>query len=72
MVARGFSQEYSIDYLETYAPVSRFASICIILALAAKYKLYLQQIDVQTAFLYRDLEEEIYIEPPKGLLVTPG
>jgi hypothetical protein len=72
MVARGFSQEYGIDYLETYAPVSRFASIRIILALAVKYKLHLQQIDVQTAFLYRDLEEEIYMEPPEGLSVTPG
>ena len=72
MVARGFSQEYGFDYLETYAPVSRFASIRIILVLAARYKLYLQQIDVQTAFLYRDLKEEIYIEPPKGLLVAPS
>jgi len=72
MVARGFSQEYGIDYLETYAPVSRFASIRIILSLAAKYKLHLQQMDVQTAFLYRDLEEEIYIESPKGLLVEPS
>ena len=41
MVARGFSQEYGINYLETYAPVSRFASIRMILLLAAKYKLYL-------------------------------
>jgi hypothetical protein len=72
MVARGFSQEYGIDYLETYAPVSRFASIRMILALAAKYKLHLQQMDVQTAFLYGDLEEEIYMEPPEGLSVTPG
>ncbi len=72
MVARGFSQEYGIDYLETYAPVSRLASIRMILSLAAKYKLHLQQMDVQTAFLYGDLEEEIYMESPEGLPVEPG
>jgi hypothetical protein len=72
MVARGFSQEYGIDYFETYAPVSRFASIRMILALAAKFKLHLQQMDVQTTFLYGDLEEDIYMEPPEGLSVEPG
>jgi hypothetical protein len=66
LVARGFSQVYRQDYFETYAPVARLASIRTLLALAAKYQLEIQQIDVKTAFLYGDLDEEIYIELPKG------
>jgi hypothetical protein len=37
-----------------------------LLALAAKYQLEIQQMDVKTAFLYKDLDEEIYMELPKG------
>jgi hypothetical protein len=64
LVARGFSQEYGLDYWETYAPVARFSSIRLLLALAARHKLKVQQMDVQTAFLYGDLTEEIYMEQP--------
>jgi hypothetical protein len=66
LVARGFSQVYGQDYFETYAPVARLASIRTLLALAAKYQLEIQQIDVKTAFLYGDLDKEIYIKLPKG------
>jgi hypothetical protein len=57
---------YGQDYFETYAPVARLASIRTLLALAAKYQLEVQQMDVKTAFLYRDLNEEIYMKLPKG------
>jgi hypothetical protein len=66
LVTQGFSQVYGQDYFETYAPVARLASIQTLLALAAKYQLEIQQIDVKTAFLYRDLDKKIYIELPKG------
>src|ERR1700716_1254047 len=65
LVARGFSQEYGLDYWETYAPVARFSSIRLLLALAARHKLKVQQMDVQTAFLYGDLTEDIYMEQPE-------
>jgi hypothetical protein len=66
LVARGFSQVYSQDYFETYALVVCLASIRTQLALAAKYQLEIQQIDVKTAFLYGDLDEEIYIKLSEG------
>jgi hypothetical protein len=66
LVARGFSQVYGQDYFETYAPVARLASIRTLLALAAKYQLEIQQMDVKTAFLYGDLDKEIYIKLPEG------
>lgn len=66
VVARGFTQEYGVDYLETFSPVVRFASVRVILAIAAKLKLTLKQFDVKTAFLYGDLQEDIYVKQPSG------
>jgi hypothetical protein len=56
-VARGFSQKEGIDYEETFAPVTRYISIKTIIALAAKMKWKLHQMDVKTAFLNGVIEE---------------
>lgn len=66
LVARGFSQIYGIDYLDTYAPVAKLASIRILFAIAAAFDLELHQMDVVTAFLANKLDEEIYMEQPEG------
>jgi hypothetical protein len=55
-----------MDYNETFAPVAKFVSICCILALAAIEDMEIHQMDVKTAFLNSDLEEEIYMEQPEG------
>jgi transposase InsO family protein len=68
-VARGFSQKEGIDYEETFAPVARYTSIRTIIALAAKMKWKLHQMDVKTAFLNGVIEEEVYIEQPQGFEV---
>ena len=66
IVAKGFSQEYQINYDETFAPVVKWDSIQILLALAACFDLEVDQMDVKTAFLNSDLEHSIYMEPPPG------
>jgi hypothetical protein len=71
LVARGFVQEYGIDYDETYSPVVRFTSIRTLLAFAAERKMMIHQMDVVTAFLNGILEEEIYMEQPEGY-TKPG
>jgi hypothetical protein len=64
-VVRGFSQHEGIDYEETFAPVARYTSIKTIIALAAKMKWKLHQMDVKTMFLNGVIEEEVYIEQPQ-------
>jgi hypothetical protein len=59
-----------VDFNETFAPVAKFASIRAVLALAAFYDLELHQMDVKTAFLNGDLEEEIYMQQPDGFVVN--
>ena len=69
LVAKGFKQKEGIDYFETYAPVARITSIRVLFALASIYDLYIHQMDVKTAFLNRDLDEEVYMEQPEGFVL---
>jgi hypothetical protein len=68
-VARGFSQKESIDYEETFAPIAKYTSIRTIIAVAAKMKWKLHQMDVKTTFLNGVIEEKVYIEQPQGFEV---
>ncbi|CAL9133113.1 unnamed protein product, partial [Musa textilis] len=72
LVAKGFTQKEGIDYTETFSPVSKKDSLCIILALVAHFDLELQQMDVKTAFLNGDLEEKVYMIQPEGFSSSVG
>src|SRR5258706_944520 len=66
LVAQGFSQREGIDYTNTFAPVVRLTSICITLAIATNLNLEMDHLDVETAFLNGKIDEEIYMQAPKG------
>jgi Reverse transcriptase (RNA-dependent DNA polymerase) len=66
LVARGFRQAYGIDYLDTFTPVAKLASLRILLTIAAMEDLEIHQMDIVTAFLLGDLEEHIYMDQPEG------
>lgn len=64
--AKGFSQKEGIDYNETFAPVLKYKSLRIVLAIAAVKDYELNQMDVQTAFLNATIKEEVYMKQPEG------
>ena len=66
LVAKGYFQQEGIDYDETYALVARFEAIRTFLAFAAQSNFKVYQMDVKSAFLNGELEEEVYIEQPPG------
>lgn len=66
LVARGFSQQPGVDYEETFSPVVSFTSIRMLLAYALQHNMVIHQMDVKTAFLNGELQEEIYMTQPEG------
>ena len=66
LVVKGFSQRKGIDFDEIFSPVVKMSSIRVVLGLVASQDLEIEQMDVKTAFLHGDLEEEIYMEQPEG------
>jgi hypothetical protein len=65
-VAKGFTQTYGLDYIESFSPVTKLNSICIIISLAANLDWLLHQLDVKNAFLHGDLTEAIYMAQSPG------
>ena len=67
VIAKGFAQKPGIDYTDTYAPVAWMESTRAILHIGASLDWEIHQMDVKTAFLHGDLEEEVYMEQPEGM-----
>ncbi|KAK0584804.1 hypothetical protein LWI29_018907 [Acer saccharum] len=66
LVVKGFQQIEGIDYSEIFSPVVKLTTIRLVLSIVAEKGLYLEQLDVKTAFLHGDLEKEIYMQQPEG------
>jgi hypothetical protein len=66
LVVKGYAQRHGIDYSEVFAPVARWDTIRLILALAAQKGWTVFQLDVKSAFLHGELEEAVYVEQPEG------
>ena len=69
LIAKSFTQEYKIDYEETFTLVAHISSVHGLLAVAAASKWDIFQMDVKNAFLNGDLSEEVYMQSPPGLSV---
>ena len=67
-VAKGYSQTPDIDYDETFSPTARITSMKVLLQLAVKYDLLVDQMDVKTAYLNAPIDCELYTEQPEGFV----
>ena len=70
LVAKGYTQKEGEDFFDTYSPVARLTTIRVLLSLAASHGLLVHQMDVKTAFLNGELEEEIYMDQPDGFVAN--
>ena len=70
LVAKGFTQRERVDYEATFSPVSSKDSFRVIMALVAHFDMELHQMDVKTAFLNGDLNEEVYMIQPEGFVAN--
>nr|GFB46674.1 putative reverse transcriptase, RNA-dependent DNA polymerase [Tanacetum cinerariifolium] len=68
LVAHGYRQEEGIYFEESFAPVARLKAIRIFLAYAAQKNMVVYQIDVKTAFLNGNLQEEVYVGQLDGFV----
>jgi hypothetical protein len=62
LVIKGYSQKEGEDYFDTYSHVARLTTIRVLLSLAASHGLIVHQMDIKTAFLHGELDEEIYMQ----------
>jgi len=69
LIAKGFSQVKGIDYDAIFSPMVQFETVQLMVALAILTNWHITGLDVKTAFLYRKLDEELYMEQPKGFKV---
>ncbi|CAA7025129.1 unnamed protein product [Microthlaspi erraticum] len=68
IVAQGFDQEEGIDYLKTYSPIVRSATVREVLHLATVMEWPIKQMDVKNAFLHGELSEVVYMKQPAGFV----
>jgi hypothetical protein len=66
LVCKGYAHVEGIEFEDTFVPVARMEAIHLLLAYACSKNIKMYQMDVKSAFMNGELEEEVYIEQPEG------
>jgi len=66
---KGYAQQFGVDFFDSFAPVARLDTIRMLLAFSAQKSWRGYQLDIKSTFLNGFLEEEIYVQHPKGFVV---
>ena len=61
LIAKSYSQSEGMDFNEIFFSIMKHISILVLLAIVALFDLELKQLDIKAAFLYSELEEQIYM-----------
>ena len=67
---KGFTQIVDIDYLNTFSRIVKMTTLRMLLSIATAKNWFLHQLNVNTAFLHGDVDEEVYMRVPPGLKVS--
>ena len=67
LVAKGFKQQYGIDYTEIFSLVVKYVTLRMVIAVAKYFVWTIDQLDVVTAFLYGVMKEEVFCVIPEGV-----
>jgi len=59
LVAKGYAQKYGINYTEVFAPIARLNIVRVLLVVAAHNAWEVFQLDVKSAFLHGEIQENI-------------
>nr|GEV01064.1 retrovirus-related Pol polyprotein from transposon TNT 1-94 [Tanacetum cinerariifolium] len=70
LVVKGYSQIACIDFGDTFAPVARHDTIKLLIAIVAQRNWKIHHLDVKSAFLNGELEEEVYVKQHEGFEVV--
>nr|GEY15757.1 ribonuclease H-like domain, reverse transcriptase, RNA-dependent DNA polymerase [Tanacetum cinerariifolium] len=68
LVAKSYIQQHGIDFEEVFEPVARMETIRLLLAIAANNKWEVHHLDIKSAFLHKDLKEEVYVTQSEGFI----